>query len=118
MIGKIALTRKRLLGRMSDGSDRTEVAEQVWAVTYLDDQGLSRVMEFNHDPTETEVEAFTPRRVSAKGAVASAVVAWSASQLAWSSATTTPQALNALHLEHVAVMKALRALAFLDRIDD
>lgn len=110
--------RRRLLGRLSDGSDRSEVEEQVWVASFVDDLGSVVSQEFDHDPTEAEVDALTPRRVNARTAVQGAVQQWQAAQTAWSAATTTSQALNALHLEHVAIIKAIRALAFLSQIDD
>lgn len=110
--------RKRLVGRMSDGSDRAEVEETFWVAQYVDDDGAKQAAEFDHDPTEAEVAVLTPRRVGARQDVAGAVAAWQASQAAWSAATTVPKMLTAIHQEHLALMRAVRALARIQQIDD
>lgn len=112
------LIRKRIIGRLSDGSDRSEVDETFWLAQYVNDDGVLSTAEFDHDPSDADVATLTPRRASAKAAVQSAVQAWQDAEAAWSAASTTAQALNALHLEHVALMRGLRALAFLDQIDN
>ena len=118
VIRKQKFTRDRLIGRMTDGSDAQTVSEIYWSVTYRDDDDQIISVEFDHDPTSLETNTLAPRRAASTTAFITAVDQWQAAQTAWGAATTTVQSLAALHLEHIAIMRALRALAVIQRLDD
>ena len=55
--------RKRLVGRLSDGSDHVEVIDNVSTARVLDDNGQVYEFEFDHIPTDDELAAALPTPV-------------------------------------------------------
>ena len=60
LLNKTAQAETRILGRMSDGSDRQQVDTTVWLCRVRDDDGREGQLWFDHDPTTAEIFAGMP----------------------------------------------------------
>ena len=61
LLAKRQETRRRIVGRLSDGSDHNEVLETPWVCRVLDEQGREHHLEFGADPTNQEIIDAMPK---------------------------------------------------------